>query len=265
MKGFVYMKKKNVSLLLCFSIILNCIFTVCAKTPPPRPRTNIDKIGKMCIIAGGTASIIFMSKIIYDYVHRHRIPHPISRPPENVAFKIVLHGGEAGEIDNVKRQFNNDKDIIQMQDILIYGTYFQSSPVFENNGTPIKFKIFTTPSILLPNSEPRECRMNYIKNSHRNIIFFDAENLNIPLIFQYVNLCRETQDPYIILVPIINPNFQSTCYNNISQIKSLFSEIKMSDNFITKSNRCSQIVCGDFNQESVDAVRSEVLNLGLFF
>ena len=116
---------------------------------------------------------------------------------------------------------------MDLENTVLYGSYFQMSQIHKYSCTPIRLKIFTTPSILLPGDEPHKSRIHSIMDAHRNIIFFDAENLNVLLIFQYVNLCRETEDLCIILVPIISPDVQPLCNNNIRQIKSSFPEIKM--------------------------------------
>ena len=139
--------------------------------------------------------------------------------PQNIANNHqinILTAGEcaAREYNNVKRQFNGDKDVMELKNVVLYGSYFQTLPVFEYGDTTARFKIFTTPSILLPGSEGREYRIHNIRNSHRNIIFFDSED-NIELIFQYIQLCRETKNPYIILAPIINQIYQAPCLNNV--------------------------------------------------
>ena len=260
------MKKKIMSLILCFFIVFHYTCTSCfaGKT---WIISNIwhNKLGKISIIAVGTASIYFISKIVYNHINKPQINLPAPRPPKNGFFKIILQGGEAGEIDNVKRQFNGDKDILELKDVVLYGSYFQISPAVKYGDINVKFQIFTTPSILLPDAEPREHRVRNIQDAHRNIIFFDAENLNIELIYQYVDLCREAENPYIILVPIIDQHSQQLCIKNIGQIKKLFPNITISKNFIVKSNKYGQIKCGYFDQQSADDVRHEILDLNLFF
>lgn len=166
------MKKKIVSLVLCFCIVFNCISTAFAKKKMSMI-SNIwnNSLAKMSVVMGDAALLFFISKEIYNYVNTPKTNCPISRPPENGVFKIILLGGESGEIDNVKRQFNGDKDIMELKNVVLYGSYFQTSPIFEYGDTTARFKIFTTPSILLPGSEERECRIHNIRNSHRNIIF----------------------------------------------------------------------------------------------
>ena len=61
-----------------------------------------NSLAKISVVMGDAALLFFISKEIYNYVNTPKTNYPISRPPENVVFKIILLGGESEEIGNVK-------------------------------------------------------------------------------------------------------------------------------------------------------------------